>query len=102
MSLLLRSTQSHPLLPSEPPKKQTTDGKQIRPATSIANLLYFAKNQIEGIGTVAEGWYDGSTEEERAKKQVLEDKKQLLYLKLRTVSLVLNMPLARALKLMWS
>ena len=89
MSILLRSSQGHSLLPSEPPRK-TTDGKQLKQASSFANLLYFAKSQIEGIGTVAEDWYDGSTEEERVKKQALEDKKQLLYLKLRTVSLLFN------------
>lgn len=57
----------------------------LRPKSSLANLLAFAKNPFENAGETVEDWLDGSTKEERAQKQALEDRKQLLYIKLKTV-----------------
>ena len=61
-----------------------------RPSTSsLASLVRLARNPIENLGEAVEDWYDGTTKEERARRQSLADKKQLLYLKMRTVSLPL-------------
>lgn len=73
-----------------------TSGKQKqkirRSSSSIAGLLHFAQNPIENVGEAVENWYDGTTKEERTRKQSLADKKQLLYLKMRTVSILLVPP----------
>ena len=53
---------------------------------SIPNLLQFVRDPFGNVGVAVEDWLDGSTKEERAKQQVVEDRKQLLYLKMRTVS----------------
>ena len=70
-----------------------TSGKQnqnIRQSSSsLASLVHFARNPIENVGEVVEDWYDGTTKEERARRQSLADRKQLLYLKIRMVSLAL-------------
>ena len=58
---------------------------QIRPRGSIASLTRLIRNPIESVGEAVEGWYDGSTKEERAQKQFIEERKQILYLKLREV-----------------
>lgn len=63
------------------------DQKIPRSSSSLASLIYFARNPIENVGQVVEDWYDGTTKEERARKQSLADRKQLLYLKMRMVSL---------------
>ncbi|KAI4126324.1 MAG: hypothetical protein LQ338_003801 [Usnochroma carphineum] len=51
--------------------------------SAIARLLRFARHPIENVGEVVEDWYDGTIKEERIRRQSLEDRKQLLYLKLR-------------------
>lgn len=51
--------------------------------SSIANLIHFARNPLENVGEAVENWYDGSTKEERATRQGVADRKQLLYLKMR-------------------
>ena len=64
-------------------------GKQqyglLRPKSSLANLIHFVRNPLENVGETVEQWRDGHTKEERARKQSLQDKKQLLYLRLREV-----------------
>jgi len=64
-------------------------GKQqydlVRPKSSLANLVHLVRNPLETVGGAVEHWRDGSTKEERVRKQNLQDKKQLLYLKLREV-----------------
>ena len=62
--------------------------RNLRSTSSLANLIEFARHPVENVGEAVENWYDGSTKEERIKRQVLADRKQLLYLKLRTVSLL--------------
>lgn len=68
-----------------------TDGDQkagkIRSKGSIANLIQLVRNPIDTVGEAVEDWYEGNTREERIKQQVLEDKKQILYLRLRNVGL---------------
>ena len=54
----------------------------FKPRSSLANLIHFVRNPLENLG---EHWQDGFTKEERARKQIIEDKKQLQYLRLRTV-----------------
>lgn len=70
-----------------------TTGKQIpgnrRSSSSLASLVHFARNPIENIGEAVENWYDGTTKEERARRQSVADRKQLLYLKMKMVSLSL-------------
>ena len=68
----------------------------LRSTSSLANLIHFARHPVENVGEAVENWYDGSTKEERARRQVLADKKQLLYLKLRTVSLLVYVVVAVA------
>ena len=66
---------------------QQNNGKQrLRPSSSLANLLSFAKNPVESVSRGVEDWYDGSTREERSIRQAVEDRKQLLYVKMRMVS----------------
>ena len=71
--------------------RASNSGKQYpkaRPsASSLASLVRLARNPIENIGEAVENWYDGTTKEERARRQSLADRKQLLYLKMRMVSL---------------
>ena len=80
--------------------RTSTSGKQHpKPrssASSLASLVRIARNPIENLGEVVENWYDGTTKEERARRQSLADRKQLLYLKMRMVSLPLVPRLAAA------
>lgn len=66
-------------------------GKQqhdlLRPKSSLANLIHLVRNPLETVGGTVEHWRDGSTKQERVRKQSLQDKRQLLYLKLREVRL---------------
>jgi len=55
----------------------------LRSTSSLTNLIHFARNPLEKVGEAVENWYDGSTKEERVKRQEVADRKQLLYLKLR-------------------
>ena len=74
----------------EPRPKSARDQqgqRSLRATSSLANLIHFARHPVENVGEAVENWYDGSTKEERARRQLLADRKQLLYLKLRTVSL---------------
>lgn len=63
-------------------------GKQqaaLRSKSSIANLIQFVRNPVENVGEAFEYWRDGYTTEEQIRKQRQDDRKQILYLKLRTV-----------------
>ena len=83
-NLFLKSTRSHDTLrPAS--QRPAENGRLLKPKSSVANLIQLARNPLENIGEAVEDWYDGSTKEERAAKQALADRKQLLYLKLRTV-----------------
>ncbi|MCJ1276336.1 hypothetical protein MMC21_004141 [Puttea exsequens] len=70
-------------VPAGSQKGQTTQ-KSLKPKSSLANLIHFTRNPFESAGEVVDNWYDGSTKEERNKRQQVEDRKQLLYLKMRT------------------
>ncbi len=64
--------------------------RTVRPTSSLGNLIHFARNPIEIASEAVEDWYDGSTKKERARRQAVADRKQLLYLKMRTVSPLLR------------
>lgn len=61
--------------------------KQIRSKSSLASLIQFVRNPVANVGQALEYYYDGDKDnkEERVKQQILEDKKQILYLRLRNV-----------------
>ena len=56
-------------------------GRPLQSQGSIASLVHLVRNPIEAV----EGWRDGLTKEERAWKQRVHDRKQILYLNLRNV-----------------
>lgn len=56
-------------------------GRQLRSQGPIASLVHLVRNPIEAV----ESWRDGLTKEERAWKQRVHDRKQILYLNLRNV-----------------
>ncbi|KAI4131129.1 MAG: hypothetical protein LQ341_006386, partial [Variospora aurantia] len=58
----------------------------LQSKSSIARLLHFARHPVENFGGVVEDWYDGTSRQERKRRQDLEDRKQLLYIKLRESS----------------
>jgi hypothetical protein len=62
--------------------------RSLRPAKSLANLTQFARNPVEIASEAIEDWYDGSTKDERARRQAIADRKQLLNLKMQTVRLL--------------
>ena len=68
-------------------KWQESEQKQslLKKKSSLAHLIQFARNPVEHVSEAVENWYDGSTKEERTHRQTLEDRKQLLYLKMRLV-----------------
>ncbi|KAL9599088.1 MAG: hypothetical protein Q9219_004046 [cf. Caloplaca sp. 3 TL-2023] len=57
--------------------------KSSQSKTSIGRILRFTQHPIENLSEVVEDWYDGTTKEERYRRQSFEDRKQFLYLKLR-------------------
>lgn len=61
--------------------------KQIQSKSSLANLIQFVRNPVANVGQALEYYYEGDKDnrEERVKQQILEDKKQILYLRLRNV-----------------
>ncbi|KAL8730846.1 MAG: hypothetical protein Q9166_003773 [cf. Caloplaca sp. 2 TL-2023] len=60
--------------------------KSLQSRSSIARLVHFARHPIENVSEAVEDWYHGTTKIERDRRQSLEDRKQLLYLKLRESS----------------
>ena len=89
---LLRSTNHREITASKNTialgRTQHEEKRTLRSRSSIATLVSWARNPVETIGEAFEGLRDGLTKEERAIKQCVEDKKQLLYLKMRNVSRV--------------
>lgn len=69
--------------PKNPTKHQAQ--LSLRPTRSLANLIHFARNPVETASEAVEDWYDGSTKEERVRRQAVTDRKQLLHLIMRTV-----------------
>ena len=66
---------------------QASRGEQHSPTkVSVGSLVQLVRHPIETIGETVEGWRDGLTKEERARKQCLDDRKQVLNLRLRIVS----------------
>lgn len=61
--------------------------KQIQSKSSFASLIQFVRNPVANVGQALEYYYEGDKDnkEERVKQQILEDKKQILYLRLRNV-----------------
>lgn len=59
--------------------------QQLRSKASIGNIVRLVVNPIGTVGEAVESWRDGLTVEERARKQAIEEKKQILYLRLRNV-----------------
>lgn len=66
---------------------QKAEQEPLRSKSSIANLIQLVRNPVDTVGEAVENWYEGNTKEERIKQQILEDKKQILYLRLRNVRL---------------
>lgn len=63
--------------------KSSNRNTTLRPKSSLANLIRFVRNPFEGATEVVEYWQDGCTKEEKVRKRSLEDKKQILYVRLR-------------------
>lgn len=61
-------------------------GQQLRSKGSIASLVSIVRNPVAAVGDVVDGLRDGLTKEERADKRRADDQKQILYLRLRNVS----------------
>lgn len=61
--------------------------KQIQSKSPLASLIQFVRNPVANVGQALEYYYEGDKDnkEERIKQQILEDKKQILYLRLRNV-----------------
>lgn len=57
----------------------------LQSKTSIARLVQLARHPVENVTEAIEDWFDGTTKAERDRRQSLDDRKQLLYLKLREV-----------------
>lgn len=61
--------------------------RQIQSKSSLTSLIQFVRNPVAKVGQALEYCYEGDNDnkEERVKQQILEDKKQILYLRLRNV-----------------
>ena len=85
-SILLPPTHAHdPAWTESAQKQQQESASTLKSRSSLANLVQFARNPVENANEVFEDWLDGSTKAERAERQIIEDRKQLLYLKLHNV-----------------
>lgn len=86
MAILQNSTLLHPLtLQHRKPWTESgiSPSKTLKSKTSIGRLLQLARHPVENLSEAAEDWYDGTTKDERNRRQRLDHRKQLLYLKLR-------------------
>lgn len=85
---LLPSTLKHgkPLKGLKVSSQTQSQARNLRSKSSIASLVSAARNPVAAIGDVLDGLRDGLTKEERVERQKLENKKQLLYIRLRNVS----------------
>ena len=73
--------------------KPQTISQQLRSKSSLANLVHIAKHPVENVVDSLDTWWDGYTKEQRARKQSLDQKRQILYLRLREVSSISIPPL---------
>ncbi|MCJ1471785.1 hypothetical protein MMC13_000426 [Lambiella insularis] len=84
-STLLSSIRIHNPI-SGPPTKPPNLGRTVRSRGSIAALVRLVRDPVATVGEAVETWYDGLTAEERAIRQRFEDRKQVLYLRLRSAA----------------
>ena len=69
----------------------TSNGKShtfpyhARSKSPIASLVRFVRHPVENVGDTLDTWWDGYTKIERTQKQNLDQKKQILYLRLKEV-----------------
>jgi TAG lipase/steryl ester hydrolase/phospholipase A2/LPA acyltransferase len=78
--------QGNPLRRLKPASTSQSQGRQLRSKGSIASLVSAARHPVAAIADVLDGLRDGLTKEERVERQRLENKKQILYIRLRDVS----------------
>lgn len=68
-------------------RKTKPQQSQIQSKSSLASLIQFVRNPVANVGQALEYYLEGGKDNkvERVKQQILEDKKQILYLRLRNV-----------------
>lgn len=68
-------------------RKTKPQQSQIQSKSSLASLIQFVRNPVANVGQALEYYLEGDRDNkvERVKQQILEDKKQILYLRLRNV-----------------
>ncbi|KAI4160417.1 MAG: hypothetical protein LQ342_005741 [Letrouitia transgressa] len=83
-SLLQSLTLSHgsDSTSSVPAQKRRSGIVPLRARSSIAAVAQFVQSPVANVGELVEDWWDGSTKSERIKRQTLEEKKQVLHLRL--------------------
>lgn len=88
-SLLRSLTLSHGSDPtsSVPAPKRRSGIVPLRARSSIATFAQFVQSPVANVGELVEDWWDGSTKSDRIKRQTLEEKKQVLRLRLQEVPL---------------
>ena len=88
-STILQSIRFGHAAPADPVTwngKAQTVSQQLRSKSSLANLVHIAKHPVEHVVDSLDAWWDGYTKEQRARKQSFDQKRQILYLRLREVS----------------
>ena len=73
--------------------KPQTIPRQLHSQNSLANLVHIVKHPVENVVDSWDTWWDGYTKEQRARKQSFDQKRQILYLRLREVSSILIPPM---------
>lgn len=81
----MRPTYGHDRNDSRVANKQQQNASALNSKASLANLIHFVRYPLDNVSKTVEDWFEGSTEEERARQQRAEDRKQLLYCKMRAV-----------------
>lgn len=68
-------------------RKTKPQHRQIQSKSSLTSLIQCVRNPVAKFGQALEYYYEGDKDnkEERVEQQILEDKKQILYLRLRNV-----------------
>lgn len=66
--------------------KPQIPSRQLHSQSSLANLVHIVKHPVENVVDSWDTWWDGYTKEQRARKQSFDQKRQILYLRLREVS----------------
>ena len=88
-STILQSIRFGHAAPADPVTvngKAQTKSQQLGSKSSLASLIHIAKHPVENVVDSLDSWWDGYTKEQRARKQSFEQKRQILYLRLREVS----------------